>query len=148
MKLKSLVEEFIANFNIQGQNIEVYAFPVSNKELASVSEVYNGVRSVRFIASSLMKKIYIFSPEVMHYDVFKRLTKDAEINKSNALWGVAVYREGKWVVDRMDTPYPSEHIQKLDWSWADKWIEITDFIKNPEDRYGPKTNIKRVDYYK
>jgi hypothetical protein len=137
MKLKNLTEGFETTVHLQGHPMEVFTFPATNKEIDDIVEVLNGVRYIRFIASPKLKKIYIFSPEVMHYDIWRHLPQKEMLDQKNSFWGVASRTQHEtWKVDRRDTAPPSADLQKLDWSWADEYINMSDYMKDPEAIYG------------
>jgi len=117
-----------------GMNIEIFENP-SKKEIVDASVTAFGVsRYVRFIADPKTKKMYVWSANLIHADVVPQI-----YNKSyssiifNVLPGIAKHEGGRWVVTSADettvTPDRYNWVFQHDWKWADRYIDISQWLK-------------------
>lgn len=133
MKLKVFLEEFFDSYSIFGaktkkDTVEVFVNP-TKKEIDEVSDK----DAARFIANPKTKRIYIFTPDVIHYSVAKRVRSGTE-NPLKTLWGVAHKKNNQWTMLTSDTARAKksiiEYLVKFDWGWSEKYIKgIEEYLK-------------------
>ena len=156
MKLRKLIEEWETSFKTG----ERFQAPSGNilKHKAKVVEIFRNPSSkdftevakggeVRFLVSLPKKKVYIFEPNSFHHDAAFELglaaTQPEYLNNSNLLGGVAAKKDGKWITSDMHsftfskTKSKKETLKK-NWKWADKYINVTDYLTKTGKKYGIK----------
>ena len=95
---------------------------------------------VRFIAFN--KVFYVFSPDLLHEIASDKLRILGEYESSSPKLAAGVAKllpSGKLKVDDMWNfmelaKKEQNKFKKIDWSWADKWINIDEFVKNYSGR--------------
>jgi hypothetical protein len=161
MNLNILLEDLEMKFKLHGVDIQVFvgtaSNPLGDAEINAVADRIAALRTIRFIASPIVKKIWIFSPEVFHHDVWTKLKDNYNAEPQKSMWGVAVNKGGEW---KVDGPASFVYYQllmqgknagrkdaknkkiKYDWTFASP-IKIQNFFDNPvvEDENIDKNRI-------
>lgn len=110
--------------------VEIFVNP-SKRELKDIAVTsdwdyrYKNLKFVRFFAD-FSKKIFAWNPNTMHGYVAKTLKID--YFSYDVIAGVAKKTGGNWEMYDTDQAIQPEHAKK-DWSWADKYINVTKYIK-------------------
>lgn len=89
-----------------------------------------GDKYVRFFIDNKRKKVYIWSPDVIHSDVAQLVFGSKyEWVSPTRVAGVSIKEGGRWKMVASDSP---TNIQlkwiKLDLSWAEKYISTKDYL--------------------
>jgi len=134
---KKLKEEFLTVTKTifkQEKKPEVFETPLRPREFSAIAKSNGKLKAIRFIADNNTKKIYIFPPDVFHSDAEKDILKEikdlAERVDRDALWGVAVFKQGKWEIDSSDTRWKDE-LEVKDFKWMEKQgFRVPDIIDN------------------
>ena len=142
--LKYLTEKYLTSlkdYHIIKNNefyVEIFVNP-SKKEFndaaGKASFDHWAGRYVRFYADMKKKKVYIWNPETIHDDIWKKIGDGRSYNNSTLLSGVAQLIGGKWTM--FDSDEGVKHILRdykpSDWEWVDKWIRVTPYLEEHED---------------
>jgi len=108
---------------------------------------------IRFIADDLNKKVFVWSSEAIHawiWNDFLAKTyakgREPKVNISPGLLpGMAEKKGNKFVMVRgdqiihsrsMTNSEWSDEIFKIDWKWADKYVNVTKWLKKNYSVYG------------
>jgi len=116
-----------------GMNLEIFENP-SKKEFLDAAAIGIVEKYVRFIADPKRKKVYIWSANAIHADMVPEIYNKSYANVIfKVLPGTAKQQGGRWVIIATDevevTPDRYNWIMQHDWSWADRYIEVTPWIK-------------------
>jgi hypothetical protein len=93
----------------------------------------------RFIADNKTKKVYIFDPDVLHYQVREHLgiSQGLIARVPGVLAGTGKVQGNRAVMktsDELDYLGLSDfsmHINKIDWGWAEKYVSgINSYLRN------------------
>jgi len=121
-KPKDLNEEWADSFKPKKfgdhKTQELFVNPTL-KEINKVAILYKGIRYIRFLANTKNKKLYVFSPSILHYEIAKNLKLSTRPNETKDYWGTAKKEEGKWVFEGSDS-----HHKKPIPRFISKWIKI------------------------
>ncbi len=142
-----LTEKWIKSFKERGpfgkvgdKVVEVFVNP-SKSELrdASGNAEFDAIsgKYVRFMADMKKKRIYVWDPESIHRDTWKEFGDGRNWTDHTLLSGVAQIKKGKWKFTESD-----EGVRRNlrvfdveDWEWANKWINITDFLQDYKEKW-------------
>jgi len=116
-----------------GMNLEIFENP-SKKEFLDAAAIGIVEKYVRFIADPKRKKVYVWSANAIHADMVPEIYNKSYANVIfKVLPGTAKQQGGRWVIIATDevevTPDRYNWIMQHDWSWADRYIEVTPWIK-------------------
>jgi len=128
-----------------GDLCSVYVNP-TKMELGFAHEENNFI-AIRFIADNLNKKVFVWSFNFIHVDIWDNFlvkTFGKGRNKyftkaSDLLPGTATKKGSKFVMDDSDEILHQQHVGTLDWidgildidwKWADKYVEVTPWVNN------------------
>jgi hypothetical protein len=136
---KYLTEKWIKSFKSRGDIIEIFKNPTKKefKEVAGTTD-FDFLKGewVRFIADIENREVYIWHPEIIHSMAWSRIGDNRPFTDVTLLTGVAQIKGGKWKmadsdegVNRNLMAYGIE-----DWEWANKWIDLTDYLKKMKKR--------------
>ena len=138
MNLKTFLEEFQDSFKITRNDktkiIEIFVNPTP-KEMEEASDTIRGLKCVRFMAIGSQKKVYVFSPTIIHFTVERNLKLNGDVvdpRKKTNLHGVAVKNKtGKWEFHSSDmTPIAINYNKaKKDFLWLNKYINVDEYFK-------------------
>jgi len=143
MNLKSILKEEFADYVKppfgSGKEYPVFVNP-SPKEIMEAMGA-DARKKVRIIADSLTKKLYVFSPNLLHEFVAKKIGIKY-YNNNFAFFGVGIVDKGKvkinvsssWTMrdnSNLDNFF-SEDIDKK-WGWADRYSNLLDFLKKEQE---------------
>jgi len=114
--------------------VEVFVNP-SKSEFrdAAGSNKWDGLRGkwVRFYADLENRLVYVWHPEIIHSEVWKRIGDSRNYSDDTLMSGVAENVGGKWTLTETD-----EGIAKnlygydvRDWEWVNKCINVTKKLK-------------------
>jgi len=152
LKLEKLLESFYEVIKKHGEHEEIYVNPTSS-EIDKVSkrlipkEYDNLIDSkeqgyyIRYTAVP-SKKLYVFSPYILHNELVR--TFGIEVETGEFIHGIARKINGRWTsveahsIDHMVREHKKDEIRKFmntDWSWMDKYILTTPFIKTYEPKF-------------
>jgi len=139
--LKYLNEKWIHSFKdkspIAGREtfVEVFENP-SSKEFrdAANSTTWDKIRGnfVRFFVDMKKKKVYIWHPEAVHADTWKQIGDGRHVADETILAGSAKKVGGKWKMVDSDMGVRRNLLgfDIEDWEWANKWINVTDYLED------------------
>lgn len=135
MKLKDVLKNIQEEWLTAYKRKDIFECPLKPNEIKSVAKTGGGVLAVRFIADNRDKKLYVFPPDLFHADAWEIIMKekndkeedyDKLLDKNTMFWGVAIFKDGMWVVDHSDTMfYTKENARKFKWMNV-KGIKILD----------------------
>ncbi len=143
-----LTEKWIKSFKdrdsfgrIQDKVIEVFVNP-SKSEFrdAAGSADFDAIKGkyVRFFADMKRKQVYIWNPESIHGDTWKEIGDGRQFGDPTLLSGVAELKKGKCVFTESDEGVRRNFkgFDVEDWEWANKWINITDYLQRFKKAWG------------
>lgn len=133
MIFKLVSEEFVTGFSnrLNSEYVEVFSNP-SKQRINKLSEEFNGKRYIRYIADGKKKKLYVFPPSALHFDVAKEIRAAGYIDnppKFLFLMGIGERVSGEWVSHETNSFSTSdEHDEDLakgilaaNWDWTKKY---------------------------
>lgn len=152
MKLKKIVNEELAAAGKFGRDkklyVEIFVNPTSKEiEAAASSSVdrrpgqYSSGKHIRFIAFPKDEKVFVFSPKVIHNDIYPVIKRS---EKEGAFEGIASKISGVWKAvessSLRDLKYNFEwgytgtttkinNFYKTDWRFVNKYISVNEIIK-------------------
>lgn len=143
---KYLTEKWAKSFKIRGVNLtddilEVFVNPTKSefKDAAGTNtwDMLKG-KWVRFIADIENRQVHVWNPEVIHLSVWTRIGDSRNFDDETLLSGVAQIKGGKWTLIESDEGVERNlrNYSWEDWQWADRWINVTKFLKKEADRRG------------
>src|SRR5271157_4144185 len=153
IKLGKLVEAFYSGIKYMGGEYkEIYINPTST-EINEVSESLRPKSEDNLVDSKIAgryvrytaipsKKIFVFSPYILHEDLDRKFGIDT--SKGEYIHGIARKIRGKWTtveahsMDHIVREHKINEIKKFintDWSWMDKYILTTPFIRTYELKF-------------
>jgi len=139
---EDLKEEFLLatkGEHVIGGNkkIQIFESPLKPKEFDAVAEKYK-FKIIRMIADNKTKKVYIFSPSLLHNEAEKAIRTDKDNDLSNDLLFCSAayvpYKKegaGKWAAFGADYKIDSREVEKFKW------------IKNKEGIILTETNLNK-----
>lgn len=151
-KIESLLEEFLRGVKVNGEYQEIYVNPTQH-EMDGVSVVLRPKTGDNLVDSKEAgaylrytavpsKKLFVFSPYVLHDDVDHVLGVDTY--SGDYIHGIARKVNGKWTtveahsMDHIVREHKKDEVKKFmntDWSWMDKYILTAPFIKSYEPKF-------------
>ena len=146
----SISEKYFDSKNVSGHNLEIYENPTPD-EIVLASKITKkelGKGEIRFFAiNTSPKRVFAFDAyHGSHYEVAPKLGLSPSTYNPQIIMATAIVNGKKAVMDTCDPI--SIHLQDLrtkvrdksieyfntlfsiDWSWADKYIEITKYLNN------------------
>ena len=144
MRLQNyLTEKYLKGFNFRHamtgeMYIEIFENP-SKKELRELTHQYG----VRFFADKRIKKVYAWDPRLIHTQALRYLKHKIKPFKTpaegdNLIAGIAEERGGEYHMTQgadvlglvnSNNLFGNILIDIDSWSWVDKYIKITPFLK-------------------
>jgi hypothetical protein len=131
-QLLDILEEWLMGFkgDTFGEHIDVFENPTRlemNKEMG---------KDIRFFADNRSKRFYAWNAfHAIHYDVIGHLHLEGARNSGEVLSGLAEKHGTSYVMTQSDfmdskdgTPQRVNKILSQDWSWADRYVEISSWI--------------------
>ncbi len=121
----------------KNSTIEIFTNP-TNKEILDVAREIGGKKYFRFIANAKTKKIYVFTPSIVHRFINEYLlgSKGETNPKEHELWGVAQKAGREWKVVTSDmleyTKGSKAEVLKQDWEWLKKWVDLSPLLEKIE----------------
>ena len=127
-----------------GGACSIYVNP-TKMELGFAHEESNFI-AIRFIADNLNKKVFVWSFNFIHVDIWDNFLvktfgkgRNKYFKASDLLPGTATKKGSKFVMDDSDEILHQQHVGTLDWidgildidwKWADKYVEVTPWVNN------------------
>jgi hypothetical protein len=136
---KYLTEKWAKSFKMKGRGLrddilEVFVNPTKSefRDAAGTNDfdMLKG-KWVRFFADMEKRQVHIWNPEVIHLEAWKRFGDSRKFTDVTLVKGVAENVGGKWVFTESDEGVERNlrHYSWEDWKWADKWINVTKYLK-------------------
>jgi hypothetical protein len=122
--------------------VEVFVNPTKREfqEVKGINQWQDHIKDqfVRFYADIEKREVHIWNPEVIHVWVWKQIGDSRPYNDGTLITGVAENKGGKWTFTESDEGVQRNLIDYSweDWQWADKWINVSDTLKNWKKRIG------------
>lgn len=132
----NLKEEFLlatkGNHVIKDKKIQIFESPLRPKEFNAVAEKYK-LKIIRMIADNKTKKVYIFSPSLLHNEAERAIKTDEGNDLSNDLLFCSAayvpYKKegaGKWAAFGADYKIDEREVEKFKWIKNKEGIVITE----------------------
>jgi len=138
---KHLTEKWIKSFkgwahnkSPEGDIVEVFENP-TKREFRDVAgkTTWDALKGefVRFFADIENRKVYIWHPETIHQTAWKHIGDSRKFTDASLIKGAAQVKGGKWKMVDSDEGIRNNlrYYSIEDWEWANKWINVTDYLK-------------------
>jgi hypothetical protein len=118
--------------------ISIYMNPTSLELKMAVEESRD--KDLRFLADNLNKKVFVWSSGLLHWEVWEKNIypkygkgRDMDVEETdNILTGIAKLQGNKAVMmdsDAQLTYGRSKDIAETDWTWMNKYVNATQWLK-------------------